>query len=65
MSVFAVHSYGEKYLICDDITQYSQIEYHVLFVTSEQAQRAERVLSYLREKSEYSRPDPTRPHHAL
>ena len=30
-------------------------------VTSERAQRAERVLSYLREKSEYSRPDPTRP----
>ena len=30
-------------------------------VTSERAQRAERVLSYLRGKSEYSRPDPTRP----
>ena len=27
-------------------------------ITSERAQRAERVLSYLREKSEYSRPDP-------
>ena len=33
----------------------------VILVTSERAQRAERVLSYLREKSEYSRPDPTRP----
>ena len=31
------------------------------FVTSERAQRAERVLSNLREKSEYSRPDPVRP----
>ena len=31
------------------------------FVTSERAQRAERVLSYLREKSEYSRPGPARP----
>ena len=30
-------------------------------ITSERAQRAERVLSYLREKSEYSRPGPTRP----
>ena len=30
-------------------------------ITSERAQRAERVLSYLREKSEYSRPDPARP----
>ena len=30
-------------------------------ITSERAQRAERVLSYLREKSKYSRPDPTRP----
>ena len=29
-------------------------------ITSERAQRAERVLSYLREKSEYSRPDPAR-----
>ena len=33
----------------------------LLLITSERAQRAERVLSYLREKSEYSRPDPTRP----
>ena len=32
-----------------------------MLITSERAQRAERVLSYLREKSEYSRPDPTRP----
>ena len=31
-------------------------------ITSE---RAQRVISYLREKSEYSRPGPTRPHHAL
>ena len=30
-------------------------------ITSERAQRAEGVLSYLREKSEYSRPDPARP----
>ena len=30
-------------------------------ITSERAQQAERVLPYLREKSEYSRPDPTRP----
>ena len=30
-------------------------------VTSERAQRAVRVLSYLREKSEYSRPGPARP----
>ena len=30
-------------------------------ITSERAQREERVLSYLRGKSEYSRPDPTRP----
>ena len=29
--------------------------------TSERAQRAQRVLSYLRKKSEYSRPDPARP----
>ena len=35
---------------------------HVKHVfTSERAQRAERVLSNLREKSEYSRPDPARP----
>ena len=33
----------------------------ILVITSERAQRAERVLSYLREKSEYSRPDPARP----
>ena len=33
----------------------------IYVITSERAQRAERVLSYLREKSEYSRPDPTRP----
>ena len=33
----------------------------ILVITSERAQRAERVLSYLREKSEYSRPGPTRP----
>ena len=50
--------------------------YNFLFIiTSERAQRAERDLSYLREKSEYSRPDParpgptrpdpTRPHHVL
>ena len=32
-----------------------------MVITSERAQRAERVLSYLRKKSEYSRPDPTRP----
>ena len=32
-----------------------------LLVTSERAQRAERVLSNLREKSEYSLPGPTRP----
>ena len=32
-----------------------------IFITSERVQRAERVLSHLREKSEYSRPDPTRP----
>ena len=31
------------------------------FITSERAQRAERVLSYLREKSEYSWPRPARP----
>ena len=31
------------------------------FITSERAQRAQRVLSYLREESEHSRPDPTRP----
>ena len=42
----------------------------LFFITSERAQRAERVLSYLREKTEYSRPgptrpDPARPHHAL
>ena len=30
-----------------------------IVITSERAQRAERVLSYLREKSEYSRPGPT------
>ena len=30
-------------------------------ITSERAQRAERVLSNLREKSEYSRPGPARP----
>ena len=33
----------------------------VILVTSERAQRAERVLSNLRGKSEYSRPDPARP----
>ena len=32
-----------------------------MLITSERAQRAERVLSYLREKSEYSRPGPARP----
>ena len=33
----------------------------IALITSERAQRAERVLSYLREKSEYSRPGPARP----
>ena len=33
----------------------------ILVITSERAQRAQRVLSYLREKSEYSRPCPARP----
>ena len=33
----------------------------VCVIASERAQRAERVLSYLREKSEYSRPGPARP----
>ena len=35
--------------------------YWLHIITSERAQRAERVLSNLREKSEYSRPDPARP----
>ena len=34
--------------------------YRRKIITSKRAQRAERVLSYLREKSEYSRPDPAR-----
>ena len=39
---------------------YRDYEY-MKMITSERAQRAERVLSYLREKFEYSRPGPARP----